>query len=72
MNVQEFARHRVRAVKEIDSKSIVVKLAGSSPVGVALFFCSFRGLHSILFYSIRLPGFDGHEKKERLAVLRVI
>ena len=29
-------------------------------------------VHSILFYSIRLPGFDGHEKKERLAVLRVI
>ena len=38
-------------------------------------FLRFRALtyvHSILFYSIRLPGFDGHEKKERLAVLRVI
>ena len=38
MNVRGIARHRVRAVKEIDSKSIVVKLAGSSPVGVVFLF----------------------------------
>ena len=36
----DLLRHRVRAVKEIDSKSIGVSLAGSSPVGVVC-FCSF-------------------------------
>ena len=39
LNVGVLARHRVRAVKEIDSKSIVVILAGSSPVGVEFLFC---------------------------------
>ena len=29
-------------------------------------------VHTILYYTIRLPVFDGHEKKERLSVLRVI
>jgi len=29
-------------------------------------------LHTILYYTIRLPVFDGREKKERLSVLRVV
>ena len=35
-------RHCGRVVKAIDSKSIPVRVAGSSPVNVDFFFCSFR------------------------------